>query len=99
MAPTRRKSTKQQVEDSEEEESNETQRRNARMKNQHEEIFIKTCVENFEKINDKSTFRGVPGTKSYKKRQAKIDETWENITSAMNKITKVSLDEHTKCKS
>lgn len=81
--------------DSEDQNDSESEdsRRNPRMNAEHEEMFVKLCVENFDEINDTSTIKGTPVSSNVKIRKKKMDDAWDKITLEMNRISQVILNE------
>lgn len=61
-----------------------------RMTKSEDEVFVKLCIEYFDKINDMSTIRGTPESSNVKLRNKIIQNAWEKITTTMNKSMKVS---------
>lgn len=63
------------------------------MKMDDDEKFVQLCCGKFDEINNMATIRGTPGSKNVRSKQKNTQLAWENITSTMNNLMKVSVAE------
>lgn len=89
MVGSKRKKKSDCGEENKSDDRSDQRKRNSRMRDDEEEIYLKLCIENFQAINDTTTGRGTPN--ATKIRKDKENLAWENIAREMNQRNNVSF--------
>lgn len=89
MVGSKRKTKSDCAEENESDNRRDQRKRNPKMRDDEEEIYLQLCIENFQLINDTTTGRGTPNVT--KMRKEKENRAWENIAQEMNRRNNVSF--------